>query len=174
MLADLRHNKRMRPYGTSTQLQKRHEQAWALLDQGRTVEQVAKQVGVTARSIYRWRQAEKYPKEKSEERPGKPAYLSRIQTQRLEKELLRGAYAHGYSEDYWTLDRIGHVIWLLFKIRYTASGVWRLMERMGWSCQRVQRLALQRKDEVIASWTRHIWPRIKKVARAESNAGVDR
>jgi transposase len=91
-----------------------------------------------------------------------------------EKELLRGAYAHGYVEDYWTLDRIGHVIWELFKIRYTASGVWRLMDRMGWSCQRVQRLALQRKDEAIANWTRHVWPRIKKVAQFEGNACVNR
>ena len=174
MVVILRHNNRMRPYGTSIQLQKRRQQAQELLDKGRTVEQAARQVGVTARSLYRWRQVEKHPQKKSKERPGKPAYLSEQQIQRLEKELLRGAYAHGYSEDYWTLDRIGHVIWLFFKIRYTASGVWRLMDRIGWSCQRVQRLAIQRKDEVIASWRRHVWPRIKKVARAESNAGVDR
>jgi transposase len=164
----------MRPYGTSPQLQKRRQQAQELLEEGRTVEQVAKQVGVTARSIYRWRQEEKHPKKKSARPPGKPAFISKTQIKRLEKELLRGAYIHGYMEDYWTLERIGHVIWELFQIRYTSSGVWRLMDRMGWSCQRVQRLALQRKDEAIVSWMRHVWSRIKKVARIECDAGVNR
>lgn len=170
----LRHNKGMRPYGTSTQLQKRRREAQELLEQGHTVEQVAKQVGVTARSIYRWRQEEKHPKKKSERQPGKAAFLSKDQAKRLERELSRGAYAHGYVEDYWTLDRIGRVIWELFKVRYTSSGVWRLMSRMGWSCQRVQRLAIQRKDEAIVSWTRHVWPRIKKVAEVERDTGVNR
>ena len=164
----------MRPYGTSKQLQKRRQEAQELLERGNTVEQVAKQVGVTARSMYRWKQEVKHPKEKSERQPGKAAFLLEGQIKQLEKELSRGAYAHGYVEDYWTLDRIGHVIWELFKVRYTTSGVWRLMDRMGWSCQRVQRLAIQRKDEAIVSWTRHVWPRIKKVAGIERDAGVNR
>lgn len=174
MLVVLRHNSQMRPYGTSKQLQKRRQEAQELLDEGRTVEQVAKQVGVAIRSIYRWRQEQKRPSKKSERQPGRPAFLSKEQIKRLEKDLVPGAYAHGYSEDYWTLDRIGHVIWELFKIRYTASGVWRLMDRMGWSCQKVQRLAIQRKDEAIVNWRRHVWPRIKKVARMEGDTGVNR
>lgn len=152
----------MRSYGTSKQLQKRRREAQRLLEKGCTVEQAAKRVGVTARSIYRWRQEEKRQKKKKGASPGKPAFLSAAQIKRLEKELLRGAYAHGYSEDYWTLDRIGHVIWELFKVRYTTSGVWRLLDRMSWSCQKVQRLAIQRKDEAIANWMHYVWPRIKK------------
>jgi transposase len=54
------------------------------------------------------------------------------------------------------------VIWDLFKIRYTASGVWRLLDGMGWSCQKVQRLAIQRNDEAIKNWKRWVWPKIKK------------
>lgn len=90
----------------------------------------------------------------------------------MEQELLKGAYAHGYCEDYWTLERIGHVIWELFGIRYTSSGVWRLLDRMNWSCQKVQRVALQRDDEAIIAWRHRVWPRIKKVARAEGHAGT--
>jgi transposase len=87
-----------------------------------------------------------------------------VQLKELEKELLRGAYAHGYSEDYWTLERVGHVIWTLFKVRYETSGVWRLLTRMGWSSQKVQRLAIQRDEEAVANWKSRVWPRIKKVA----------
>ncbi|WKZ45818.1 MAG: IS630 family transposase [Anaerolineales bacterium] len=152
----------MRPYGTSEQLQVRRDQAINLLKQGKTVAEVAAQLKVTERTVYRWKYEQKYGKPKSERPPGKPAYLSKEQLQQLEKELLKGAYAHGYSEDYWTLDRIGHLIWDLFQVRYTPSGVWRLLQKMGWSCQKVQRLAIQRNDEKIRRWKRWVWPKIKK------------
>jgi transposase len=152
----------MRPYGTSQQLQKRREQALILLKEGKSAEEVAARMKVTVRSVYRWQQEQKQPKPESERPPGKPAYLTKDQIKKLEQELLKGAYAHGYSEDYWTLDRIGRVIWDLYKIRYTPSGVWRLLDGMGWSCQKVQRLAIQRKDEAIRNWKRWVWPKIKK------------
>jgi transposase len=152
----------MRPNGTSEQLQKRCEQALNLLKAGKSIEEVADRMRVTVRSVYRWQQEQKQPKLKCERPPGKPAYLEKEQIKKLEQELLQGAYAHGYSEDYWTLDRIGHVIWELFQVRYTPSGVWRLLDGMGWSCQKVQRLAIQRNDEAIRNWKRWVWPKIKK------------
>lgn len=152
----------MRPYGTSQQLQKRREQALHLLKAGRSAEDVADRMKVTVRSVYRWQQEQKQPKPKSARPPGKPAYLTKDQNKKLERELLKGAYAHGYSEDYWTLDRVGRVIWDLYKVRYTPSGVWRLLDGMGWSCQKVQRLAIQRNDEAIRNWKRWVWPKIKK------------
>jgi len=163
----------MRPYGTSKQLQKRRQRAFGLLKRGKSVVEVAAQVDVTRWSVYRWRQKEA-TKQKSHRAPGKPAYVSNEHIKQLEQELLRGAYAHGYSEDYWTLDRIGHLIWDLFGIRYTPSGVWRLLDRMNWSCQKVQRLALQRNEAAIKSWKRYTWPRIKKVARTPCNTGANR
>ncbi len=164
----------MRPYGTSEQLQQRRQRALALLRRGQSVGSVAKQVGVAERSIYRWKQPRPPSKKQSDPPPGKPVYLTRDQIQRLEQELLQGAYAHGYSEDYWTLDRIGHLIWDLFKTRYTLSGVWHLLDRMNWSWQKVQRLAIQRDDETITDWKCRVWPRIKKVADAEGDADPSR
>jgi transposase len=164
----------MRPYGTSKQLQERRQHALKLLEQGKSVKDVAIKMSVRDRSVRRWRQERKRPKKKSERPPGKPSYLSKNQIQQLERELLKGAYAHGYSEDYWTLDRIGHVIWTLFKVRYVPSGVWRLLDRMGWSCQKIQRLAIQRNDETIVNWNQRVWPRIKKVARVESDLSAGR
>ena len=152
----------MRPNGTSQQLQKRREQGLMLLKEGKSAEEVADRMKVTVRSVYRWQQEQKQPKPKSERPPGKPAYLTKDQIKKLEQELLKGAYAHGYSEDYWTLDRVGRVIWDLYKVRYTPSGVWRLLDGMGWSCQKVQRLAIQRDDEKIRNWKSRVWPKIKK------------
>ena len=142
----------------------RRKRALKLLDEGKLAREVAEIIGVTIRSVYRWQQQKQSPKEKSERPLGRPNRLTGEQIQKLEQELLRGAYAHGYTEDYWTLERIGHVIWELFGIRYVPSGVWHVMDRMGWSSQKPQRLAIQRDEDAIASWKRRVWPRIKKVA----------
>jgi transposase len=90
--------------------------------------------------------------------------LSATQVGRLERELKRGAFAHGYAGDFWTLDRIGQLIWQLFAVRYHPSGVWHVLRRMGWSCQRPQRRPFGRDDEAVARWRRVVWPEIKKVA----------
>ncbi len=75
-----------------------------------------------------------------------------------------GAYRQGYPEDYWTLERITHLIWDLFRVAYNPTGAWRLLQRLGWSCQKPQRRALHRDDEAIAHWKHSIWPQIRKVA----------
>jgi putative transposase len=77
--------------------------------------------------------------------------------------LKRGAYAWGYAEDYWTLDRMAHLIWHLFRERYRSSGVWYVLQRLGWSSQEPQRRGLARDEKAIAHWKRYVWPHIKKV-----------
>ncbi len=145
-------------------LEERRKQALELLDKGKPAREVAELIGVTVRSVNRWQAQKENPPKKSERPPGRPSRLTSAQVQQLEQELLRGAYAHGYMEDYWTLERIGHVIWELFGVRYVPSGVWHVMDRMGWSSQKPQRLAIQRDEEAIVSWKWRVWPRIKKVA----------
>lgn len=164
----------MRPNGTSKQLSKRRARARELRKRGKSTKEIAVKVKVSERSIRRWRQEQRYPRKPNARPPGQLPNLIDKQRKKLEQELLKGAYAHGYSEDYWTLDRVGHVIWELFQIRYSPSGVWRLLNRMNWSCQKVQRIALQRNEEAIIHWQQRVWPRIKKVAQVEGNAGVDR
>jgi transposase len=157
----------MRPLGTSKQLARRRQRALNLLRHGQHLTQVAKAAGVTAQSVCRWRRESQPSKRKRKVRqrvPGRPCRLSNSQLGRLVAALKRGAYAFGYVEDYWTLDRIAHVIWDLFGIRYRSSSVWYLLQRLDWSCQKPQRRSLARDDEAIAHWKRYVWPHIKKVA----------
>lgn len=132
----------------------------SLLKGGKFVKEIAVKVNVNERSARRWRQAQRHPRKQSTRSAGQLPYLTDKQRKKLEQELLKGAYAHGYSEDYWTFDLVGHVIWELFKIRYSPSGVWRLLDRMNWSCQKVQRIALQRSDEAITFWQQRVRPGI--------------
>ena len=155
----------MRPYGKSKQLAKRRQRALELLESGKRVKEVAKIIGVTERSIRYWQKEGNEPQDKSTTRPpGHPSRLSAEQLKQLEQELLRGAYAQGYAEDYWTLDRIARLIWDQFQVRYHPVSVWYIMKRIGWSNQRPQRQALQRNDEAVRRWKKYTWPMIKKVA----------
>jgi len=154
----------MRRKGTSAQLAVIRQGGLALLDQGKKPREVAELLNVTTRSVQRWQSEVEHPRKKAERPPGRPRKLSEKQVKRLEKALDRGAYAFGYAEDYWTLDRIAQVIWQLFEVRYTTSAVWHVMQRMGWSSQRPQRVPLQRDDEAIEEWKKKELPRIKKVS----------
>lgn len=157
----------MRPFGTSEQLARRRQRALDLLHHGCTLTEIARRIGVTPQSVCRWRRESKHPKHKTtvpQRAPGRPSRLSPSQLRRLESALNQGAYAYGYAEDYWTLDRIAHLIWELFHVRYRPSSVWYILHRLGWSCQKPQRRSLARDDQAVAHWKRYRWPRIKKVA----------
>jgi transposase len=155
----------MRRKGTDEQLAERRTQGLALLDQGKKPKEVAKILNVTYRTVNRWRQEAVSPKRRKANRlPGRPRKLAEKQVKRLEKALDRGAHAFGYAEDYWTLDRIGQVIWQLFAVRYHPSAVWPVLDRIGWSCQRPQRRALQRDEVAMEQWQEQVFPEIKKVA----------
>lgn len=163
----------MRPFGTSKQLAERRERALKLLRDGHSPTTVASRVGVTAQSVRRWRRESQQPPRKAKRRPvGRPSRLSASQVRRLEHALQHGAYACGYAEDYWTLDRIAQLIWQLFGLRYRPSGVWYVLQRLGWSCQRPMRRTFARDDQAVAHWKRYVWPQIKKVATPGRDLGV--
>ena len=144
-----------------------------MLEVGKKPKEVAEILKVTPRCIYRWRQEANAPKPKKATRPpGRPRKLSDKQIKRLEQALERGAYTFGYAGDYWTLDRIGQVIWQLFEIRYHPSAVWHVLDRMGWSNQRQQRRPLHRDDEAVANWKQDGLPEVKKGSRSESHIGA--
>lgn len=155
----------MRRKGTNEQLAERRARGLTLLADGKTSKEVAEILEVTKRSVDRWRADEKKPhKKKAGRSPGRPRKLSAKQTKRLEKALDKGAYAVGYTGDYWTLDRIAQLIWQLFGVRHETSAVWYVMQRLGWSNQRPQRRPLHRDEDAIAQWKKDELPRIKKVS----------
>lgn len=165
---------RMRTMGSNQQADERRKRGLALLQNGLRPKQVASQVGTTVRTVQRWAKAERDGVTRNRRQPGPKPRLQARQVQRLARQLKRGARAHGYAEDHWTLDRIAHLIWTLFGIRFHPSGVWYVLQRMGWSSQKPTRQAAQRDDAAIEAWIETEWPRIKKVAKVERNTGVRR
>ena len=162
----------MRSKGTNEQLAAVRNQGLTLLRKGKTPKEIAAILNVTPRSIYRWRQEAKKPKQKASRLPGRPRKITEKQIKELEKALDQGAPAFEYVGDYWTLGRIAQIIRQLFKVRYHPSAVWHVMDRIGWSSQRPQRRALHRNEEAIAAWMKEVLPEIKKGSRLERYAGA--
>jgi transposase len=91
--------------------------------------------------------------------------LSQEQFARLERELERGPLAHGFVDQRWTLVRVKTLIGRLFGVGYTVQGVWKLLRRNGWSCQRPARRAIERDDAAIEVWKKQVWPRVERPRR---------
>jgi transposase len=155
----------MRPSGSAAQLEKRRRQAIQLLKAGKTLSAVALAVGASVSSVHRWHQTylEKGLKGlRPRPTPGRPPRLSERQKKKLVKVLLQGPLAAGYRTDLWTLQRIAEVIEREFGVGYHPSHVWKVLNGLGWSCQKPERRALQRDEEAIRRWKRYRWPHIKK------------
>jgi transposase len=154
----------MKPKGTPEQIAARRERGLALLASGQTVTAVSLAIGVSRQTLYSWKNWDRRPRHRrGQPAPGRLCRLSGPQQGQLARVLLKGAYAYGYPTDHWTLERIAQVIFARFGVRYQPSGVWYLMQRMGWSSQRQQRVALDRDEAAIADWQARVWRQVKKV-----------
>lgn len=157
-----------RPKGSADLLKDRRKRALALLDEGHTLNEVARQIGCNASSVMRWRNARRRGGEKGLEvrfSPGRPPRLDARQQKRLIRILLKGAVARGYRTELWTTARIAEVIRQEFDVEYHRDHVGRLMHQLGWSAQKPERRAVERDEDGIGRWKQKDWPRVKKTLR---------
>ncbi len=157
--------RRMRPPGTPEQLEARRRRAIELLDSGESLSSVARAVDASVSSVHRWYrayQAEGLKGLSPQPTPGRPPKLSVGQRERLGQLLQRGPPAAGYESELWTLQRVADLIEAEFGVSYHPCHVWRLLKKMGWSCQKPERRARERDEDEIARWRRRRWPHIKK------------
>jgi transposase len=137
----------------------------ALLKSGKSFRSVAAKLNASLSSVVRWCQAHrKKGRNGLHAKPawGRPPGLSQAQKRTLLRLLLKGAQAHGYSTEIWTLKRMARLIQKHFGVRYHPGHVWHLMTSLEWSCQKPERRAIERDEEAIERWKRRAWPRIKK------------
>jgi len=158
----------MRPKGSAAVLEARRRRGLRLLDQGRSLNEVARLLDCAPSSVMRWRDARDAGGEEALQvrfSPGRPPKLSARDRRRLTRLLQRGARAHGYATDLWTTERIARLIFREFRVRYHRAHVGRVLHSLGWSVQKPERRALERDEERIARWKSETWPRIKKKLR---------
>jgi transposase len=136
---------------------------------------VAERVEAALSSVIRWYQA--YRKKgaaglKAKPHRGPLPLLSEGQKKSLTKVLVKGPLEAGFSTDLWTLKRIGQIVHKKFRVPLCTGSLWNLMDSLGWSCQKPQKKARERREQAIRYWKYHVWPHIKKGQRAWSPLGI--
>ena len=150
-------------------------QAAELFAKGQSRAQVADELNVSWKAAHGWYQkwtnggAEAL---KAKAKPGPCSKFSAGDIEVLLAVLTKGAVAYGYSNELWTLRRIGRVIEEQLDKRASVSEVWRLLKRMNWSPQKPHRQARERDDEKIQKWKTQTWPELVQKAKQEKRTIV--
>jgi transposase len=145
--------------------QARRLEAVRLFARGSLQAAVVSQLGVSRQTASRWHQIWSSGGESALRGPGRTGRKVKLRGEqlcRLKACLLAGPRSFGFETELWTLKRIARVIRREFRVIYHPSHVWKLLGRLGWSCQRPERKARERNEEAIRHWLRYRWPRIKK------------
>lgn len=148
-------------------------QAADLFEQGMRQSKVAEVLGVTPQAVSLWRRAWTDGGREAllSKGPGGNAYLSAEQERELDDLLRAGPTAYGWEDQRWTLARVGVLIGERFKVSYGISGVWRLLDRLGWSWQVPKVRAVERNEEAIAAWCTETWPAASHPRRSQLLVG---
>ena len=148
--------------------EERRRLAYKWLRRGVAKAEIARRLGVSWVTVNNWhkRFLSEGPDSWREKRhPGSTPRLTDRQRKKLLKILLKGAQSRGYETDLWTLKRTAQVITEEFGAEYTESGVWRLLQEMGFSAQVPLPRALERDEAYIRRWTKEEWPKTQARAR---------
>lgn len=132
---------------------------------GQSQAEVARRLRVSRQSTSRWFrtwQSGGAESLRGAGRTGRTPKLVSAELCRLEAILLEGPRAQGYDTDLWTLKRIAKTVWKHFRVRYHPGHVWKLLGKLGWSCQRPASKARERNAAGIGRWLKDRWPLIKK------------
>ena len=156
-------------------------EAARLLQKGYSQSEVARRVGAHRQSVSQWagqlQQGGRRALKKAG-RAGRKPRLSAQDLRRIERCLQRGPQALGYETNLWTSSRVAQLIVQECGVQYDPSQAWRILRRLGWSCQRPTGRALERDEAKIQQWKRKRWPEVKKkpktkVAPSSSSTKAD-
>ena len=149
-------------------LEERRFLAARLLGQGVPQAEVARRVRASRQSVSRWAQHLEQGGRRALRkagRAGRKPRLSATDLRRIERGLKRGPEALGYETSLWTSWRVAHLIETACGVHYHPSQAWRILQQLGWSCQRPVGRALERDEAKVRQWKRKRWPEIKKNAK---------
>ena len=147
-------------------LEKRRFRAVNLLEKGDLNQsEVARRLHVCRQTVSRWADEFRTGGRGALEqagRAGRKPELSEADRERLQELLLQGPERLGYETPLWTCARVAHLIDDEFGVEYHPGHVWKILDDLGWSCQRPVGRARERNEEAIRRWRQVEWPAIKK------------
>ncbi|GAB3175389.1 winged helix-turn-helix domain-containing protein [Streptomyces pratens] len=166
---------------TSKERQRREDRRLAaveLFDQGVPQAEIARRLGVTRQAVHHWHrlwQDGGRAALASAGPPGARSCLSPEQIETLKADLKRGAVAHGWQTERWTVPRIRVLIHESTGVWYSSLGsLWMFLHHIGFTCQRPEHRASERDEEAVRQWREQTWPRVKAPRRASTPGSSSR
>lgn len=161
--------------GKAERMEKRRLEAGQLFAQGRTPAEVRDALGISYQSAHDW--SKRFHQGglealRAQGKPGPPQKFSDAEGSALVVELKRGALAHGYRNDLWTIPRVGRLIVEKLGKRCSDSETFRLLRRVGWTSQKPKRRARERNTEKIEQWKTERWPALAQEAKDQKRTIV--
>jgi transposase len=135
------------------------------LAEGWAPQDVAEFLGVSVRSVRRWRHAVRCHGEAGlAPKPGRgrTPKLDEEQAARVLTWLDHSPLTFGFSTERWTAPRLAALIEQRLGIRFNHRYLSDWLRRRGITPQLPQRRPRERDQAVIDAWVRYQWPRIKK------------
>ena len=153
-------------------LEQRRNQAGRMFATGKLImAEIARRLGVSRQSVSRWYKQWQRRGVRGLHGAGRAGRKSRLSAQHIERldwELRKGARAHGFGTDLWTLPRVAALIERLTGVRYHPGHVWKILGVMDWTLQRPARQGRERNAEAVQLWKAEKWPAEKKRSSPES------
>lgn len=148
-----------------TALERRRLKAAKLFESGHSQAEVARKFEVSREAVRKWYDDWKKKGATGLQSIGKPGPKSRLTHEKLklvQKGLLKGPTAYGFTTQLWTLSRIASMIRKEAKLSYGTTMVWQVLQSLNWSCQRPETRAKERNEAAIRRWQKDVWPHLKK------------
>lgn len=155
----------MTPRGPADQLEARRRLAVTRVREGWKQKDVAAFLGVSLKAVSKWVAAHRTGGDEalaSKPHPGAKPKLSKRQERSVLSLLAKKPQAFGYSTDLWTTKRLAEVIHKRYKIRFHSNYLAAWLRRRGYTPQKPEVEAVERKNPAIARWIAEDWQRIKK------------
>jgi len=145
------------------EMERRRRKGMRLSGEGKSQAEAARRCEASRTTAMRWERARGKGKQAWKRRTlGRPRKVTAPHLRAPGTALGKGTQAHGFLNDRWTLPRVAHVLEGISGVRCHPVPVWKLLGRMGWSCQKPEGRAAERDEKAIARWKRHTWPTLKK------------
>lgn len=143
-------------------------QAIALWKKEKKVNDIAEDFGVTKSAVYEW--IKDYKKQglnglKKKNAKGAEPKLGKNEIKKLLGMIEKTADNYGFESPLWDCKKITQLIREKFGKTVHFSNVWRLLQRLGLSAQKPQRMAKERDEKEVKKWIKNIWTKILAHAR---------
>jgi transposase len=155
----------MRPQGSAQELERRRRRAVQAVNEGSSVAEVARVLGVTDRSVRRWVAAERDKGGAAlaaRPHPGPRPRLNKNQARQVLSWLKKSPSEFGFATELWTASRVAHLVKQRLGVEYHPRYVNEWLTRRGITPQKPERQPRERNARRVAAWRSRTWPRLKK------------